>query len=167
MESWFAVHTKSRAEAIAREHLERQGFACLLPRLCRMLRTARGIERRIEPLFPRYLFLRADPDRHSLASVRSTRGAVGLVRFGGEPAAVPAAVIARIRQHLDEGDGFVQLQAPALRPGQAVRVTEGVFSGWQGVFCAADGGDRVRLLLDVLGARREVVLPRAQLAASL
>ena len=43
MESWFAVLTKSRSEAIAQEHLRRQGYDCLFPRLSRVLRTARGI----------------------------------------------------------------------------------------------------------------------------
>lgn len=164
MESWFAVLTKSRSEAIAQEHLRRQGYDCLFPRLSRVLRTARGIERRIESLFPRYVFLRADPDQCSLAPVRSTRGVAGLVRFAGEPARVPDAVIERIRQRMGADDGYVHLSAPEYVPGQAVRVTEGPLMGWDGVFMAAEGADRVRLLLDLLGSPREVVLPRAQLA---
>ncbi|MFT3807406.1 transcription termination/antitermination protein NusG [Arenimonas sp.] len=164
MESWFAVLTKSRSEAIAQEHLRRQGYDCLFPRLSRVFRTARGIERRIESLFPRYVFLRADPGERSLAPVRSTRGVAGLVRFAGEPARVPDSVIDRIRQRMAETDGFVHLSAPDYAPGQAVRVTEGPLMGWEGVFMAAEGADRVRLLLELLGSAREVVLPRQQLA---
>lgn len=164
METWFAVLTKSRSEAIAQEHLRRQGYHCLFPRLGRVLRTARGIERRIESLFPRYVFLRADPDERSLAPVRSTRGVAGLVRFAGEPARVPDSVIERIRQRMSEVDGLVHLSAPEYVPGQKVRVTEGPLMGWEGVFMAANGADRVRLMLDLLGSVREVVLPRAQLA---
>ena len=165
MEAWFAVHTKSRAEAVARDNLVRQGYECLFPRLQRVLRGSRGLERRIESLFPRYVFLRADPTEHSLAPVRSTKGVLGLVRFGGEPARVPLSVIERIRARLAEGDGFLQLSMPDYVPGQTVRVTEGPFSGLEGVFRATEGNERVRLLLEVLGARREVVLPREQLAA--
>lgn len=164
MQAWFAVLTKPRAEALAQEHLSRQGYDCLFPRVRRLLRTAHGVETRVESLFPRYLFLRADPGTTSLAAVRSTRGAVGLVRFGGEPTRVPDAVVDRIRGRIGTGDGFVQLDAPDYLPGERLRVTEGAFGGLEAVFQCVESGGRVRLLLELLGQRREVVLPRAQLA---
>ena len=164
MEAWFAVVTKPRSEAIAQEHLARQGYECLLPRVKRILRNASGLRSRIESLFPNYLFLRADPDRMSLAPVRSTRGAIGLVRFGAEPVRVPESVIEQIRRRIDTGDGLVRLAAPELSTGQAVRVTEGPLAGWDGVFLSEEGMDRVRLLLQLLGTSREIVVPRAQLA---
>ena len=167
MLAWFAVHTKPRSEGVAAEHLARQGYECLYPRLSRVLRTARGIERRVESLFPRYVFVRADPDIQSMAPIRSTRGAVGLVRYCNAPAQVPDSVIARIRERVSELDGHVHLVAPSLHPGQGVRVTEGPLTGWEGVFVAAEGEHRVRLLLELLGRVREVVLPRAQLSATM
>lgn len=164
MDAWFAVVTKPRCEAQAEEHLRRQGYRCLLPRVRRVLRTAAGLKSRVESLFPNYLFLQADPERDSLAPVRSTRGAIGLVRFGAEPVRVPEAVIAGIRDRIDTEDGLVRLASPDLLPGQSVRVTQGPLLNWQGVFLATEGGDRVRLLLELLGSVREVVLPRHQLA---
>jgi len=163
VDAWYAVITKPRSEAVAQEHLTRQGYECLFPRVKRLLRSAAGLKPRIESLFPNYLFLRADTERVSLAPVRSTRGAVGLVRFGAEPVQVPAAVIERIRSRIGAEDGLIRLAAPELAPGQAVRVNEGPLSGWEGVFVADAGLDRVRLLLTLLGQCREVVLPRAQL----
>lgn len=167
MQSWFAVLTKPRAEAVAQEHLARQGYECLFPRVRRMLRNARGLEARIESLFPRYLFLRADPDTTSLAAVRSTRGAVGLVRFGGEPTRVPDAVVARIQSRIDADNGFVRLDAPELVAGARVRITEGALSGLEGIFRCRESGDRVRLLLELLGSTRDIVVPRMQLALQL
>jgi transcriptional antiterminator RfaH len=166
LESWFAVITKPRSEAIAEEHLQRQGYECLFPRVRRALRCAAGMKSRVEALFPNYLFLRADPDRVSLAPVRSTRGTVGLVRFGAEPVAIPDAVIARIRERMDAEDGLVRLAAPEPEPGQQVRVTEGPLLGWEAIFLAREGFDRVRLLLEILGTAREVILPRQQLGLS-
>ncbi len=86
---WYAVCCKPRQEAIAEENLLRQGFHVNLPRI-RIRRHRRGqwIDA-IEALFPRYLFIRIDPYRCNTAPVRSTRGVVGLVRFGGQPAVVP------------------------------------------------------------------------------
>ena len=164
MHAWFAVVTKPRSEALAEEHLCRQGYECLLPRVSRVIRNAAGLKSRIESLFPNYLFLRADIEHDSLAPVRSTRGAIGLVRFGAEPVQVPATVIARIRERIDDADGLVRLDTPDLTPGRKVRVTAGPLLGWDGVFLAAEGMDRVRLLLNLLGSVREVALPRTQLA---
>lgn len=164
MDAWYAVVTKPRCEAQAEEHLRRQGYDCLLPRVRRVLRTAAGLKSRVESLFPNYLFLRADPERHSLAPVRSTRGAIGLVRFGSEPVRVPESVIAGIRERIHAEDGLIRLDTPELSAGQKVRVTEGPLWGWEGVFLACEGCDRVRLLLELLGSVREVVLPRSQLA---
>lgn len=164
MKSWYAVVSKPRSEAVALDNLVRQGFECLLPRVRRLARAAgrmRGrAENRIESLFPGYLFLRADPDVDSLAPVRSTRGAIGVVRFGAEPARIPDAVVDRIRQRISEEDGLIHLDGPQFAPGQAVRVIDGPFSGIEGVFVLQQGDDRVRLLLDMLGGRRSAVLPR-------
>ena len=98
IERWYAVCCKPRQEAVAEENLLRQGFQVYLPRI-RMRQRRRGawIDA-VEVLFPRYIFIRIDPKRRSTASVRSTRGAVGMVRFGGQPAVVPDAVIDALRE---------------------------------------------------------------------
>lgn len=164
MDSWYAVQTKPRAEDVARDNLARQGFRCLLPKLRRSARTPSGIRSRIESLFPRYLFIAADPTVHSLATIRSTRGCVGLVRFGGEAARVPMAVIENIRSRMAADDGIARLDAPDLVPGRPVRIVDGAFAGIEGVFRCRDGAERVRVLLDVLGRATEVVLPIEKLA---
>ena len=164
VQAWFAVNTKPRSEAIAYEHLTRQGYACLWPRVRRSRREATGMRERIECLFPNYLFLRADPERESLAPVRSTRGALGLVRFGSLPARVPEAVIEQIQSRLDPEDGLVRLDSPAWAPGTPVRISEGPLSGIAAIFLSEDGMDRVRMLVELLGSVREVVLPRRQVA---
>ena len=164
MQAWFAVVTKPRSEAIAHEHLLRQGFDCMLPRVRRVRRGVGGLKPRVECLFPNYLFLHADIEHTSLAPVRSTRGARGVVRFGGVPAEVPESVIAQIKQRINAEDGFVRLEAPKFALGQKVRLTEGPLSGLEGVFLLDQGADRVRLLLQLMGTTREVVVPREQLA---
>lgn len=164
MQFWFAVVTKPRAEAIAFDNLQRQGYTCLWPRVRRSLRDAKGMRERVECLFPNYLFLRADPETESLAPVRSTRGALGLVRFGSLPARVPEAVIEQIQSRLDPEDGLVRLDSPAWVPGTPVRISEGPLSGIAAIFLSEDGMDRVRMLVELLGSVREVVLPRQQVA---
>ncbi len=160
---WYAVLTKPRAEPVALANLLRQGYECLYPRVRHSRRGARGMVDSIEALFPRYVFLRADADLTSLAPVRSTRGVAGLVRFGTAPAQVPEQVIASIRSRSD-ADTIVELNAPDLRPGDEVTVTEGPLSGLSAIFQSACGLERVRLLVRMLGDACSVVVPRKHLA---
>ncbi|MEZ5440746.1 MAG: transcription termination/antitermination NusG family protein [Lysobacterales bacterium] len=167
MQNWYAVLTKPRLEGEAALRLRQQGFTCLYPRLRRSVRSARGMQIRTESLFPRYVFIQADPDVESLAPVRSTRGVAGLVRFGSIPAIVPDRVIEHIKSRIELESGCVQLAAPDLVPGARVRVTQGPLEGVEGIFTAHSGCDRVRVLLSLMGSEREVVLPRTALGIRL
>ena len=161
--AWFAVLTKPRGEAVAMQHLQRQGFDCLLPKVQHRRRGMRGMQCVVEPLFPRYVFLNAQADGWTLGPVRSTRGVTGVVRFGGQAAQVPSTVIDHLRARMD-ADDCVALDAPELVHGDAVRITEGPLSGLRAIFDAPCGSQRVRLLMELLGERVAVVVPRAQLA---
>ena len=158
MRRWYCVHTRPRAEAQALEHLQRQGFECFLPRLRRGVQ--RGGRRQVvtEALFPRYLFLRADADSTSLAPVRSTRGAVDLVRTAGQPASVPDAFIEHLQADAD-ADGLITLPGRRLLPGERVAITEGPLAGLQGIYTQAQGEQRALVLLELLGGAQSVALP--------
>lgn len=159
MQRWYCVHTKPRAEAQALEHLRRQGFECLLPRLQRhVLRNGRR-QTGVEALFPRYLFLRADAEATSLAPVRSTKGAVGLVRTAGLPATVPDEFIERLQADAN-ADGLITLPERRLLPGERVAITDGPLAGLQGIYTQAQGEQRALVLLEILGGAQSVVLPR-------
>ena len=55
--TWYLVQSKPRNEARALENLLRQGYETYLP-LIEVERLQRGkLLKRLEPLFPRYLFL--------------------------------------------------------------------------------------------------------------
>tara|TARA_R110002020_G_scaffold276833_2_gene492133 strand:+ start:2516 stop:3031 length:516 start_codon:yes stop_codon:yes gene_type:complete len=158
MQRWYCVHTKPRAEAQALEHLRRQGFECLLPRLRRT--TLRNGPRHtgVEALFPRYLFLRADAETTSLAPVRSTKGAVGLVRTAGLPATVPDDFLERLRADAN-GEGLITLPERRLLPGERVTITEGPLAGLDGIYTQAQGEQRALVLLEILGGAQSVALP--------
>lgn len=108
---WFAVFTKPRQEATAQQNLDRQSFETYLPQIKQSRRNRGKWIERIEPMFPRYLFFRLDPNTQDSSPIRSSKGAVGLVRFGGEPVPVPEAVIRTLREF--ETDGIC---ATAPRP---------------------------------------------------
>ena len=155
--NWFAVYTKPRQEHTALLNLERQSFECYLPMAeDPHQRRSAGDKMRHEPMFPRYLFLNADTERQSLASVRSTRGVMGLVRAGFELIKIPASIIAGLKARSDPATGLIALDSIALNNGEKVRVFDGPFANLEGIFKEHLGRTRSLLLLEVLG--RETVV---------
>lgn len=87
---------------------------------------------------------------------RSTRGVSGLVRFGEQLARVPSAVMAAMLSCHDASLDLLNPLPKALRPGQRVRVNDGPLSGLSGIYLAPCGTTRVQLLLQLVGAQRQV-----------
>ena len=155
--NWFAVYTKPRQEHIALLNLEGQAFECFLPMAeepdqCR----AGPTKTRKKPLFPRYLFLNAAPEVQSLATVRSTRGVVGLVRAGFELIKIPASVIAGLKTRKHPENGLIPLNSIDQKKGDKVRVFDGPFAALEGVFEERRGRTRSLLLLEILGRKTAV-----------
>ncbi len=155
---WYLILTKPASEEKAKQNLERQAYRIYFPRVeQRKLHRNRWL-RRIAALFPRYIFLRLNP-RQSLAPVRSTPGVVDVVRFGTEFATVPESVINGLVGRADPDTGLHRLHAPPFTAGADVRLTEGAFAGLDGVFKCEAGGDRVIVLLTLLGREAAVTVP--------
>jgi len=154
--SWFAVYTKPRQEQIALENLERQAFDCFLPMAINPYQRRSEKKLRVEPLFPRYLFLNAIPDQQSLGPVRSTLGVATLVRFGMELARLPETVIEAIKRRRDPGTGLVKLDPVPVEPGDRVKVFDGPFAGLEGIFKERKGEKRALLLASLLGTESNV-----------
>lgn len=160
MESWFVVCCKPRQELIAQENLLRQGFRVYLPRI-QVKRRRRGQWFDVaEVLFPRYIFIQLDPVKNSIAPVRSTRGVVGLVRFGGQPAVVADEIMEALFQRENLASGFHQDDRPMFCVGEPVKLVEGPLAGMEGVFVQEDGEKRVTVLLELLGKANEVRVNR-------
>jgi transcriptional antiterminator RfaH len=155
--NWFAVYTKPRQEEIALLNLEGQAFECYLP-MAQEPDQRRGARNktRNRPLFPRYLFLNAAPEMQSLATVRSTRGVVSLVRAGLELIKIPASVIAGLKTRMHPATGLIPLNSTGLNNGDKVRVFDGPFAALEGVFKEHRGRTRSLLLLEILGRETAV-----------
>ena len=165
---WFPVFTKPSAESTAKKHLERQCYQVYYPRLLRpSLRRGRWVDR-IVSLFPRYLFVRVDTARQSLAPVRSTLGVVDLVRFGAQPATVSDAIVEDLMQRADAHTGLHRLRCRSrFERGMRVDVIAGVFEGLDGIFERETGSDRVVILLELLGRRTPVGVPSRYVVSSI
>ena len=157
MSRWHLVMTKPASEAKAVVHLQRQGYVVYFPRLSKkILSRGRWLDR-IVALFPRYLFVQVNSHQQSLASIRSTVGVAGLVRFGIDYIIVPDEVVATLRRKEDPAVGLHCLRTSEwIKPGELVRIAAGALSGLEGIFKSDDGNQRVTVLLNWLGRETSV-----------
>ena len=155
--SWYAVYTKPRQERVAEENLLRQHFDCFLPMAVNPYqRRTKTQSQRIEPLFPRYLFINAIADQQSLGPVRSTRGVCTLVRFGMKLVTVPEVIIQMIHRRMNPESGLVELDPVTVQPGDRVKVFDGPFAGAEGILEEHHGERRALLLMELLGRQTPV-----------
>lgn len=132
------------------QNLENQGYRCYLPLLPSEKIRQGAITIAGEPLFPRYLFIQLGLDMasKSWAPIRSTVGVSRLVRFGSEPARVEESLICALRE---EESRLRNAPQRLFKKGDQVRLTEGAFTGVEGIFQIADGERRVLVLIELLG----------------
>jgi len=150
--NWFAVVTKPRQEQVALENLERQGYQCFLPMAENPYqRRSTKNKKIVEPLFPRYLFLRAIASTQDLAPVRSTLGVVSMVRFGTELAVVPDEIIDIIEARMMPDTGLIRIEPGEVKSGDKVRVFDGPLAGVGGILAERKSENRALILMELLG----------------
>lgn len=159
---WYVAQTRTRAETLAKQHLERQAFRTFLPRISRTKRHARRAVEAKVPLFPGYIFVAFDRHADRWRSINSTHGVKTLITGeSGAPAPVRTAVMQELREACD-GDLFRGC-AEDWTPGQAVRIEDGPFAETLARVQALEGRDRVRVLFALLGSSVSMVLPSCDL----
>jgi transcriptional antiterminator RfaH len=150
---WYVVQSQPNAEAKAVANLNRQGFDTYLPRYLKRRRHARRVETVAASLFPRYLFVAVDVSAQRWRSIFSTVGVSRLVCNGDLPTPMANGIIDALKAREDER-GFILLdQKPKFRPGDTVRVLDGAFADYLGLYEGMKDGCRVAILLDLLGRK--------------
>jgi transcriptional antiterminator RfaH len=160
--AWYLVYCKPRQESVARENLTRQGYETYLPCMRDVRRRQGKRVSLIAPMFPRYLFIHLNRETDNWAPIRSTLGVVSIVRFGRAAARVPDDLLAMLRSR-EDAQGIQILPIEEYKPGSRVRITQGGFAGYEGIFQAATGRDRVTVLLDVLGRQARATVDSASI----
>lgn len=140
---WYALYTAPRHEKLVADRIEKQGISCFLP-LYRSVR--RWKDRRKElalVLFPGYVFVRMHLQNRF--RVLQLPGAVRLVSFNGQPAALPEEEIENLRNRL-ANSGNIEPH-PYLSAGRHVRVRSGPLQGLEGIILRTK--DRCRIVLSI------------------
>ena len=148
--NWYVVQTQPNRENLAVVNLERQGFNVWLPCYERLVRHARKAKRVRRPLFPGYLFINFDPETARWRSVNGTLGVKNIVSFGRTPSAVDSEFVIALKA-VENSDGYLDAHREDLRPGQEVEILSGPMAGQIGKLLRLDAGNRVTVLLKMLG----------------
>lgn len=151
--AWYLVQCKANQDERAENNLTYQGYTCFRPRH-RRERILNGQRRVVcESLFPSYLFIHVSSN-DNWGPLRSTRGVLRVVAFGGKPLPVRDALITQLYQR--DSDACVEAY---LKPGETVRIKEGPFAELKAIFMAMEGHERVLLLMNFLQGEQAVSLP--------
>jgi transcription antitermination factor NusG len=152
---WAAAQLQPQRDRLAAHFLSLAGFVTYYPRI-RVARPSRPDGS--SPLFTGYMFVQIESQWH--VAERSP-GVIRLVKAdGGRPAHVADAIIGDLRRREDI-DGLIALPAPPrLRRGAKVLITKGPFTDKVAIYQGMKPQQRVEVLLTMLGAQRQLMLPK-------
>lgn len=150
---WLAVNTHTHKERVARDNLERQGFAVYCPMLRKQVRHARKTSEVLRPFFPGYLFAAAH-EGQGLRALYSTLGVRAVVGSSEHPARLSDDFVTALKAR--EVDGAIVRPSLPYSIGQQVRMTGGAFDGLVATIVAMDEKDRLTVLLDLLNQQVKV-----------
>ncbi len=145
-QGWAVVSTHPHRELLAQTNLARQGFEPYCPQIRKLIRHARRESEQLRPLFPGYIFVRADIDRWR--PILSTLGVRTLVRCGDQPSLLNGRFIDALKAREIEG-AIAQPERPFIA-GQRVRIAGGPFEGLTATILGLNEKERVSVLLDML-----------------
>lgn len=157
---WYAVYTKAGDEQRTASNLRAGSIETFAPRRRerRMNRVRCKVAYVVKPLFPRYLFARFNV-QEALWRVRYTRGVHSVVSFGAGPSAVRDELIELLREQGGE-DGVIRV-GEELHEGDRVRIREGPFKNFEGVFSGRmQDNERVRILLSAVSYQSHIIIDR-------
>lgn len=165
---WFCVETKPGLTDIAINQLLRQRFKTISPTFIakRVNPRTHLVETKVRPLFPGYCFTAFDLDRDPWQRVNNTYGVKRLMRStqSEEPLPVPSIVMDDILGKIADGPLDTPEELSMFRVGQALKITEGSFAGFQGN-CDWSDRARVRVLLTFFGRPTPIELRPDQVEA--
>jgi transcription termination/antitermination protein NusG len=159
--AWYAIWTRSRAEQVVREQLEKKGFEAFLPTLPKWSRWKDRKKKIDWPLFPGYCFARFDA-RERLPILKCS-GVVSIVSFDGEIAPIPSFEIDGIRRLVQSDLQFDP--CPLIREGMMVEVVHGPLKGVVGRLVRKGAHARLVLAVDLIGQAVSVEVDAADVKA--
>ena len=158
--TWYALQHKPAQGDRAVQHLQNQEIACFYPKIEVEKIKAGKRTKKLEPLFPGYVFVNLEQSDPMWAKLRSTRGVLRIVSFANRPASIDDEVIAHIKNSMDK-----VAEQGGIKPGQAIELDDGPFKGINAIFQAYDGEERAIVLVTFMQKQQQVTVPVSAIRA--
>jgi len=152
--TWYVLQHKPAQGDRALHNLQNQEVPCFYPKIeVEKVRAGKRVKK-LEPLFPGYIFINLEQTDPVWAKLRSTLGVLRVVSFAGKPAAIDDAVIQQIKASMEK----VAAQG-GIKKGQKVELEDGPFKGINAIFQAYDGEERAIVLITFMQKQQTVKVP--------
>ncbi|KXS52947.1 MAG: DNA-binding transcriptional antiterminator [Marinobacter sp. T13-3] len=152
--TWYVLQHKPAQGDRALHNLQNQEVPCFYPKIeVEKVRAGKRVKK-LEPLFPGYIFINLEQTDPVWAKLRSTYGVLRVVRFAGKPAPIEDAVIDQIKTSMNK-----VAEQGGIKKGQKVELEEGPFKGINAIFQAYDGEERAIVLITFMQKQQQVTVP--------
>lgn len=152
--TWYALQHKPAQGDRAVQHLQNQDIACFYPKIEVEKIKAGKRTKKLEPLFPGYVFVNLEQTDPMWAKLRSTRGVLRIVSFANRPAPIDDEVITHIKNSMDK-----VAEQGGIKPGQTIELDDGPFKGINAIFQSYDGEERAIVLVTFMQKQQQVRVP--------
>lgn len=152
--TWYALQHKPAQGDRALDNLQNQGISCFYPKITVENIKAGKRSKKLEALFPGYLFVHLEQTDPMWGKLRSTRGVLRVVGFAGKPAPIGDEVIQHVKDSL-----HAVAETGGIKPGQPVELSDGPFQGIDAIFRAYDGEERAIVLIQFMQKQQAISVP--------
>ena len=158
---WWVVETKPQAELTAIKNLENQGFSSYCPLFKSESIRSRQLKVITSPLFPRYIFVKANLAAHKkIHLIRSTIGVSQLLKIGEKPTKVTCQIIFEIKQI--ESEKLNETKSH-FKQGDHVKIRDGLYKDIEAIYKMDDGINRAVVLLSILNKETPLYIDKKAL----
>lgn len=150
MECWYLLYCKPKQEFRAQSNLKNQGIVSCFPTIIK--RKTDSAKPVVQPLFPRYLFVKLNPHSSHFSAVKHTRGVADFIRYGTDLQIVPEELVMQL---MNKDEAPVECD---FQEGDLVQLTDGCYRDVQAIYQQPDGEMRSILLIKLLNEYTKVVV---------
>lgn len=146
------VRAQPKRERKAAEYLRRElELEVLAPQVRYAKATKRGKVMWVEAMFPGYIFVQFNRAEHERA-VCYAPGVMTLVKFGNDVPTLDTSIVESIKETLNQEETLTL--SLKVEEGENYEVADGPLQGQEGTIVEVlPGGERVRMLLEVIGSK--------------
>lgn len=154
---WYALYTKPKHEFKAAERIKAVEIEYYLPTITTIKQWSDRKKKIVEPLFRGYIFIKAnETERFNALAVD---GIINTVCFGGSPSRIPDWEIENLKKMM-EIDSNVSV-SEKIPIGSRIKVTEGPFTGIEGLVSEEENNERMlSITINLLRRSVQVKLPK-------